>query len=391
MIPYGRQNLDQGDIDAVIEVLRSDWLTQGPTLERFEQAVAERCGATHAVAVCNATAGLHLACLAAGLGEGDWLWTSPNSFVASANCARYCGANVDFVDIDPQTWNLDVDALQRKLRQAREAGRLPRVVVAVAFSGQSCDMAAIARLAREFGFVVIEDAAHALGARYAGEPVGSGGYADLTVFSFHPVKIITSGEGGMVLCNRPELAERLRSLRSHGITRDPQRMSEPSHGGWYYQQTELGFNYRMCDIQAALGLSQLRRLDAFLDRRRALAERYRRLLANLPLQLPAAQAQAESAWHLYVVRLDVSLEARHRSIFEALRAAGIGVNLHYIPIHLQPYYRELGFAEGDFPEAERYYRQAITLPLYPDLSDAQQDQVVDALQRVLAKASESQP
>lgn len=391
MIPYGRQNVDQGDIDAVVEVLRSDWLTQGPTLERFEHAVAERCGAGHGIAVCNATAGLHLACLAAGLGVGDWLWTSPNSFVASANCARYCGAQVDFVDIDPHTWNLDVDALARKLEQAREAGRLPKVVVAVAFSGQSCDMAGIRRLAREYDFVVIEDAAHALGARYAGEPVGSGGYADLTVFSFHPVKIVTSGEGGMILCNRPELAERLRSLRSHGITRDPARMTEPVHGGWYYQQTELGFNYRMCDIQAALGLSQLRRLDDFLDRRRALAARYQRLLADLPLQLPVAQAQAESAWHLYVVRLHPGLEARHRRVFEALREAGIGVNLHYIPIHLQPYYRELGFAEGDFPEAERYYRQAITLPLYPDLTDPQQDHVVDTLRQVLSLAAEPRP
>ncbi|MDG9882698.1 UDP-4-amino-4,6-dideoxy-N-acetyl-beta-L-altrosamine transaminase [Pseudomonas sp. GD04058] len=384
MIPYGRQNVDQADIDAVVEVLRSDWLTQGPTLERFERAVAERCQAGHAVAVCNATAGLHLACLAAGLGPGDLLWTSPNSFVASANCARYCGAEVDFVDIDPLTWNLDARALADKLARARALGRLPKVVVAVAFSGQSCDMGEIARLAREYGFRVIEDAAHALGARYAGEPVGSGRYADLTVFSFHPVKIVTSGEGGMVLCNDPGLAQRLRDLRSHGITRDPARMSEPSHGGWYYQQVELGFNYRMCDIQAALGLSQLNRLDDFLARRRELSARYQRLLGELPLQLPTLQDGAESAWHLYVVRLGEGLESRHRQVFEALRAAGIGVNLHYIPIHLQPYYRELGFADGDFPEAERYYRQAISLPLFPDLSDAQQEQVVDSLRRVLA-------
>jgi len=384
MIPYGRQNVDQADIDAVVEVLRSDWLTQGPTLERFERAVAERCQAAHAVAVCNATAGLHLACLAAGLGPGDLLWTSPNSFVASANCARYCGAEVDFVDIDPLTWNLDVRALADKLEGARALGRLPKVLVAVAFSGQSCDMAEIARLAREYGVRVIEDAAHAMGARYAGEPVGSGRYADLTVFSFHPVKIVTSGEGGMVLCNDPGLAQCLRDLRSHGITRDPARMTEPSHGGWYYQQTELGFNYRMCDIQAALGLSQLNRLDAFLARRRELAGRYQRLLADLPLQLPAMQDGAESAWHLYVVRLQPSLEGRHREIFEQLRGAGIGVNLHYIPIHLQPYYRELGFSDGDFPEAERYYRQAISLPLFPDLSDALQDQVIDTLRQVLA-------
>ncbi|MEE1920387.1 UDP-4-amino-4,6-dideoxy-N-acetyl-beta-L-altrosamine transaminase [Pseudomonas sp. 148P] len=384
MIPYGRQNIDQADIDAVVEVLRSDWLTQGPTVERFERAVAEHCQAAHGIAVCNATAGLHLACLAAGLGAGDLLWTSPNSFVASANCARYCGADVDFVDIDPLTWNLDVRVLADKLEQARAVGRLPKVLVAVAFSGQSCDMREISRLAREYGFVVIEDAAHAFGARYAGEPVGCGRHADFTVFSFHPVKIVTTGEGGMVLCNDPGHAQRLRDLRSHGITRDPARMTEPSHGGWYYQQTELGFNYRLCDIQAALGLSQLGRLDAFLARRRELAARYQYLLAELPLQLPAAQDAADSAWHLYVVRLQPHLESRHRAIFQALRDNGIGVNLHYIPIHLQPYYRELGFAEGDFPEAERYYRQAISLPLFPDLSDAQQDQVVDTLRRVLA-------
>ncbi|MFW3898029.1 UDP-4-amino-4,6-dideoxy-N-acetyl-beta-L-altrosamine transaminase [Pseudomonas bharatica] len=382
-IPYGRQHLDKSDIDAVVEVLRSDWLTQGPTLERFEQAVAERCQARHAVAVSNATAGLHLACLAAGLGAGDWLWTSPNSFVASANCARYCGAGVDFVDIDPLTWNLDVRALARKLEQASALGRLPKVLVAVAFSGQSCDMREINRLAREYGFRVIEDAAHAFGARYAGEPVGSGVYADMTVFSFHPVKIITSGEGGMVLCQDPELARQLRALRSHGITRDPAQMTEPTHGGWYYQQTELGFNYRMCDIQAALGLSQMRRLDEFLARRRALAARYERLLAGLPLQLPTPQPGAESSWHLYVVRLHEHLEGRHREVFDGLRAAGIHVNLHYIPIHLQPYYRDQGFASGDFPESERYYRQAITLPLYPDLGEARQDRVVAVLRELL--------
>ncbi len=384
-IPYARQSVDQADIDAVVDVLRSDWLTQGPALERFEQAVAERCHASHAVAVSNATAGLHLACLAAGLGPGDWLWTSPNSFVASANCARYCGAGVDFVDIDPQTWNLDVRALARKLELARSAGCLPKVLVAVAFSGQSCDMREIVRLAREYGFCVIEDAAHAFGAEYAGTPVGCGRHADMTVFSFHPVKIITSGEGGMVLCNDSGLARHLRGLRSHGITRDPAQMDEASHGGWYYQQTELGFNYRMCDIQAALGLSQMRRLDEFLERRRQLAARYQRLLADLPLQLPAPQAGAHSAWHLYVVRLREQLEGRHRAVFDGMRAAGINVNLHYIPIHLQPYYRDLGFAHGDFPEAERYYRQAITLPLYPDLSEAQQDRVVAVLAELLER------
>jgi UDP-4-amino-4,6-dideoxy-N-acetyl-beta-L-altrosamine transaminase len=384
MIPYGRQSLDQADIDAVVQVLESDWLTQGPTLERFEAAVAGYCEAAYGVAVCNATAALHIACLAADLGPGDWLWTSPNTFLASANCARFCGASVDFVDIDPLTWNLDVQALARKLEQAEQQGCLPKVLIPVAFSGQSCDMRAIAALAGRYGFIVIEDASHAVGARYAGRPVGCGDYAAMTVFSFHPVKIITTGEGGMVLTNRPELAERLRRLRSHGMTRDPAQMDEASHGPWYYQQVELGFNYRMTDMQAALGLSQLGKLDAFVERRRELAARYHRLLAGLPLQLPAAQTDAESAWHLYVVRLQIErIGKSHREVFEALREAGIGVNLHYIPVHLQPYYRALGFAPGDFPEAERYYGQALTLPLYPAMSEAEQDIVIRQLQQLV--------
>ncbi|KAB0499759.1 UDP-4-amino-4,6-dideoxy-N-acetyl-beta-L-altrosamine transaminase [Pseudomonas vancouverensis] len=384
MIPYGRQSVDQTDIDAVVEVLQSDWLTQGPTIERFERAMAERCQAGFAVAVCNATAALHIACLAADLGPGDWLWTTPNTFLASANCGRYCGAGVDFVDIDPLTWNLDAEVLASKLEQAERDGKLPKVLVAVAFSGQSCDMRRIAELAERYAFTVIEDASHAVGASYAGRPVGCGEFAAMTVFSFHPVKIITSAEGGMVLTNRPELAERLQRLRSHGMTRDPQQMSEPSHGPWYYQQVELGFNYRITDLQAALGLSQLARLDEFVARRRELAARYSRLLAHLPLTLPVAQVQAESAWHLYVVRLQTGrINLSHRQVFEGLRAAGVGVNLHYIPVHLQPYYRDLGFAEGDFPQAERYYTEAISLPLFPLLSDEQQDTVVGHLQRLL--------
>jgi UDP-4-amino-4,6-dideoxy-N-acetyl-beta-L-altrosamine transaminase len=384
MIPYGRQSLDQADIDAVVEVLESDWLTQGPTLERFEVAMAERCEASFAVAVCNATAALHIACLAADLGPGDRLWTTPNTFLASANCGRYCGAQVDFVDIDPLTWNLDAVALAGKLESAERAGQLPKVVVAVAFSGQSCDMRAIAALGRRYGFTLIEDASHAVGARYAGRPVGCGEFADMTVFSFHPVKIITTGEGGMVMTNHPELAERLRRLRSHGMTRDPAQMDEASHGPWYYQQVELGFNYRMTDMQAALGLSQLGKLEAFVARRRALVARYQAAFAGLPLTLPALQADAESAWHLYVVRLQTEqLALSHRQIFQALREAGIGVNLHYIPVHLQPYYRDLGFKLGDFPEAERYYAQAISLPLYPAMCDAQQDTVIDELRRLL--------
>ncbi|MFJ2362850.1 UDP-4-amino-4,6-dideoxy-N-acetyl-beta-L-altrosamine transaminase [Pseudomonas sp. NPDC087697] len=385
MIPYGRQSVDQADIDAVVAVLQSDWLTQGPTIERFEQAMARRCEAAHAVAVCNATAALHIACLAAGLGPGDRLWTSPNTFLASANCGRYCGAEVDFVDIDPLTWNLDANALRLKLVVAESNGTLPKVVVAVAFAGQSCDMQAIAELSERYGFTLIEDASHAVGASYAGRPVGCGEFAAMTVFSFHPVKIITSAEGGMVLTNRPELAERMQRLRSHGMTRDPTQMTEHSHGPWYYQQVELGFNYRITDLQAALGLSQLDKLDGFIARRRELVARYDRLLAGLPLTLPSIQPGAESAWHLYVVRLQrARITPSHRQVFEALREAGVGVNLHYIPVHLQPYYRDLGFADGDFPEAERYYAEAISLPMYPGLSDEQQDYVVEQLRRIIS-------
>ncbi|MDB6142479.1 MAG: flagellin modification protein FlmB [Pseudomonas sp.] len=383
-IPYGRQNIDQADIDAVVAVLQSPWLTQGPTIERFEKALAQRCEAEFAVAVCNATAALHIACLAAGLGEGDLLWTTPNTFVASANCGRYCGAEVDFVDIDPLTLNLDAGLLAQKLEAAALAGRLPKVVVAVAFAGQSCDLQTMAALAEHYGFTLIEDASHAVGASYLGRPVGSGAHAAMTIFSFHPVKIITSGEGGMVLTNRPELAERLRRLRSHGITGDRAQMSVPDTGLWYYQQLELGFNYRMTDIHAALGLSQIARLDEFVAKRRQLATRYNELLADLPLSLPAAQSGADSAWHLYVVRVHFDrLSVSQRELFDALRAAGIGVNLHYIPVHLQPYYRELGFTDGDFPEAERYFGEAISLPLFPDLTHEQQDYVVAQLRSLI--------
>ncbi|BAQ73345.1 UDP-4-keto-6-deoxy-N-acetylglucosamine 4-aminotransferase [Pseudomonas sp. Os17] len=383
-IPYGCQSINQADIDAVVQVLQSPWLTQGPTVERFERALADYCQAGHAVAVCNATAALHIACLAAGLGQGDVLWTSPNTFVASANCARYCGAQVDFVDIDPHTWNMDADLLAQKLENAERNGTLPKVVVAVAFAGQSANLRVIAQLADRYGFVLIEDAAHAVGASYLGRPVGSGAHATMTIFSFHPVKIITSAEGGMVLTNRPELAERLRRLRSHGISSDPALMQVPEKGLWYYQQLELGFNYRMTDLHAALGLSQMARLDEFVARRRELAARYQVLLADLPLTLPVAQEGADSAWHLYVVRLDLSrIQLTQKQVFEQLRAAGLGVNLHYIPVHLQPYYQEQGFAEGDFPEAERYFLEALSLPLFPELTDELQDEVVAHLQRIL--------
>ncbi|MGN7739733.1 UDP-4-amino-4,6-dideoxy-N-acetyl-beta-L-altrosamine transaminase [Pseudomonas sp. 22526] len=383
-IPYGRQSINQADIDAVVQVLTSPWLTQGPTIERFEQALAKYCQAGHAVAVCNATAALHIACLAAGLGPGDFLWTSPNTFVASANCARYCGAQVDFVDIDPHTWNMDAGLLASKLEAAERNGTLPKVVVVVAFAGQSADLQVIAELAERYGFVLIEDAAHAVGASYLGRPVGCGAHAVMTVFSFHPVKIITSAEGGMVLTNRPELAERLRRLRSHGITSDPALMQVSDAGLWYYQQLELGFNYRMTDLHAALGLSQMARLNEFVARRRELAARYQVLLADLPLTLPVMQNGASSAWHLYVVRLDLTrIRLTQKQVFDELRAAGLGVNLHYIPVHLQPYYQGQGFAEGDFPEAERYFLEALSLPLFPELTDELQDEVVAHLQRIL--------
>lgn len=384
MIPYGRQDIDERDVAAVVEVLHSEWLTQGPAVPRFEQAVATHCGASHAVAVNSATSALHLACLALGLGPGDWLWTSPITFVASANCARYCGAGVDFVDIDPRTANMSVVALAEKLDRAAKTGRLPKIVVPVHFAGQPCEMAAIHALSRQYGFRIIEDASHAIGARYCNEPVGNCRYSDITVFSFHPVKIVTTGEGGMALTNDPRLAETMTLLRSHGITRDPGRMDHEPDGPWYYQQIMLGYNYRMTDIQAALGLSQLQRLEAFLSRRRRLAARYERELAGLPLTSLWQHPETQSAWHLYVVRLKLdAIGKSHRQVFEALRSAGIGVNLHYIPVHTQPDYRRLGFQAGDFPEAERYYAEAISLPMYAALSEAEQDQVIAAVKEVL--------
>ncbi|WP_109476774.1 UDP-4-amino-4,6-dideoxy-N-acetyl-beta-L-altrosamine transaminase [Paraburkholderia sp. C35] len=379
-IPYGRQSIDAEDIAAVEAVLRSDWLTQGPAIAAFEEELARRATARHAVAVCNATAALHIACAAAGLGPGDRLWTVPNTFVASANCGRYCGADVDFVDIDPLTWCMDAAALEAKLQVARQTGTLPKVVIPVAFAGRSCDMKHVKRLSDEYGFTVIEDASHAVGATYAGRPVGCGDVAHMTVFSFHPVKIVTTGEGGVVLTNDAALCDRLRRLRSHGITRDAAQMDEPDEGAWAYEMQELGFNYRITDIQAVLGLSQLKRLDGFLARRRALVQRYDTLLKNLPLQLPQLDALDESAWHLYVVRVK---DTDRRAVFDALRSADIGVNVHYIPVHLQPYYRRLGFKPGDFPQAEQYYREALSLPLFATLTDAQQDRVVAQLKRVL--------
>lgn len=381
MIPYGRQSIDQSDIDAVVAALRSDWLTQGPAVPAFEQAMAARCGAAHGVAVCNATAALHIACLALGVGPGDWVWTSPNTFLASANCARYCGAQVDFVEIDPHTYNMCPQALAAKLAAAAKNNSLPKVIIPVHFAGQPCDMAEIAVLAKQYGCRVIEDASHAIGATYRDIPIGACRYCDITIFSFHPVKIITSGEGGMALTNDESLARHMARLRSHGIVRESAELAEESHGPWYYEQTELGFNYRLTDLQAALGHSQLQRLDTFIAARRRLADRYDRLLADLPVITPRRAPERESAWHLYPVR--VAAEKR-RAVFENLRSQKIGVQVHYIPVHLQPDYRRLGFTAGDFPEAEAYYRQAFSLPLYADLSDADQDYVVAALQQALA-------
>jgi len=381
MIPYGRQDVSEDDIDAVLRVLKSDFLTQGPTVPAFEEATAKYVEAARGVAVSSATAALHIACQALDLGPGDVLWTSPITFVASANAARYCGADVDFVDIDPDTFNMCPDALRLKLRDAAEVGRLPKIIMPVHMAGQSCDMARIGALAKEYGIRVVEDASHAIGGTYRGTPVGACEYSDIAVFSFHPVKIVTSGEGGMAMTNDHALADRMARLRSHGVTRDAGIMTHASEGPWYYQQLELGFNYRMTDIQAALGQSQLARIDAFVDRRHHIAARYDRALAHLPVHLPGREQEARSAFHLYVIRLKQS--ERRTDVFGALRAAGIGVNVHYIPVHLQPYYRSLGFTDGDFPQAERYYRSAVSIPMFPGLSDDDQDVVIQALTEAL--------
>lgn len=384
MIPYGRQDISQADIDAVCEVLRSDFLTQGPVVSRFEDALADVCGAQHAVAANSATSALHLACLALGLAPGDSLWTVPNTFVASANCGRYCGANVDFVDIDPLTWNMSPLALRDKLVRARREGALPKIVVPVHFAGQPTEQEEIWQLAQEFDFRIVEDASHAIGASRNGQSVGSCRWSDVTVFSFHPVKIVTSGEGGACVTNNSELAARIALLRSHGITRDPQLMHQVPEGAWYYEQIELGYNYRMCDIQAALGLSQLNRLREFVDQRNHLARRYQERLVGLPLQLPKILTGNVSAFHLYVVRmLPGAVKKTHREVFDELRQRGIGVNLHYTPVHLQPYYRDLGFSPGYCPNAECYSKEAITLPLYPRLSEGEQDLVISVLADIL--------
>ncbi len=380
MIPYGRQDISEADIQAVVDVLRSDFLTQGPAVPAFEKAIADYCGAQHAVAVNSATSALHIACLALGVGPGDWVWTSPVTFVASANCALYCGAQVDFVDIDPCTYNLSVERLAEKLAQAKKSGCLPKVVIPVHLCGQPCGMADIRALGQRYGFKIIEDASHAIGGRYKGEPIGNCRYSDITVFSFHPVKIITTGEGGMALTNDESLAKHMQLLRSHGITRDVADMTHSPDGPWYYQQIDLGFNYRMADIQAALGLSQMRRLDEFVNKRHAIAQRYDELLADLPVIIPSKHPDSYSGLHLYVIRLKLNqIRKTHREVFETMRATSIGVNIHYIPVYRQPYYEVLGFKPGHCLEAEKYYSEAISLPLYSALTEAQHDQVVTAL------------
>ena len=382
-IPYGRQTISEADISAVESALRSPFLTQGPAVPAFEQAVAAKVGASHGVAVNSATSALHIACLALGLGPGDRLWTSPITFVASANCGRYCGAEVDFVDIDPATGLMSVAALEHKLHQAKREGTLPKVVVPVHLTGSSCDMAAIGKLAERYGFAVLEDASHAIGGRFQGEPVGNCCRSAITVFSFHPVKIITTGEGGLATTNDQRLAQLMAELRSHGIVRDAERFEQPAVGPWVYEQQQLGFNYRITDIQAALGMSQLKRLDQIVAERNRQFKRYQDLIADLPVQLLNVPDGVLSSVHLAVIRLQQATSLQHRQVFEGLRAAGIGVQLHYSPVHLQPYYRELGFVEGQFPEAEAYGTNAISLPLFPGLSDVDQHRVVAELLKQL--------
>ena len=384
MIPYGRQSINQDDINDVVSVLKSEFLTQGPIVPVFEQAIAEYCQAKYAVAVCNATAALHLACLALNVGNGDIVWTSPNTFVASANCALYCGAKIDFVDIDPQTYNLSIDKLTEKLEFAEKNNLLPKVIIPVHFAGQSCEMKEIHKLSIKYGFSIIEDASHAIGAEYFGKKIGSCFYSDITIFSFHPVKIMTTGEGGMALTNNASLANKIKLLRSAGITKDPSLMTVKSHGSWYYQQLELGYNYRITDIQAALGLSQLNRLEKFIHRRREIAESYSNLLNDLPVQLPVQHPDTFSSWHLYVICLKLDkIKKSKKDIFDNLRELGIGVQTHYIPVHSQPFYQNLGFKTGDFPQSEHYYQEAITLPLFFDMTEKEVEYVVNTVKEIL--------
>ena len=384
MIPYGRQDITEDDLNAVRDVLTSDFLTQGPRVPDFEACVARAAGAAYGVAVNSATSALHVACMALGLGRGDWLWTVPNTFVASANVGIFCGARVDFVDIDPDTFNMCADTLAAKLASAETAGTLPKILIPVHMAGQSADMERIGALAKRYGVRVIEDASHAIGARFAGAPVGMCAHSDITVFSFHPVKIVTTAEGGVAVTQNADLAARMRRAASHGVTRDPALMTHGSHGPWYYQQVELGYNYRMTEMQAALGISQMQRLNNYVACRAAHAHAYDMALANLPLDLPRQDKRSASAWHLYVIRLQLeNIGLSHLAVFEALRAAGLGVNLHYIPVHTQPYWRAFGFTDGDFPNAEAYYARAISIPLFATMTEVQRHEVVGVLQKTL--------
>lgn len=387
IIPYGRQDINQTDIDAVVSVLQSDFLTQGPIVPAFEKAVDDYCKVQHAVAVNSATSALHIACLALGVGKGDIVWTTPITFVASANCALYCGAKVDFVDIDPKTYNLSVERLQEKLLEAKKAGTLPKVVIPVHLCGQACDMAGIHALSKRYGFKIIEDASHAIGGRYKDEPVGNCRYSDITVFSFHPVKIITTGEGGMALTNDSQLAKLMRLLRSHGITSDVSEMhTRPPQELWNYQQIDLGFNYRMTDIHAALGLSQLQRLNEFVDKRHTIAKRYDQMLSDIPVITPCQRPESYSSYHLYVIRLRLGeINKTHRQVYDALRTAGILVNLHYIPVYRQPYYEKAGFINGYCQEAEKYYSETISIPMYPGLTEDQQNYVVAEIETAISR------
>lgn len=383
-IPYGKQDIDQNDIDSVVEVLHSDFLTQGPKVPVFENSITSFTDAKYAVAVNSATSALHISCLALELSSGDILWTSPNTFVASANCGLYCGADVDFVDIDPKTYNMCPKKLEKKLIAAEALNRLPKIVVVVHLAGQSCDMQLIGELAVKYGFKVIEDASHAIGGYYQNSKIGGCYYSDIVVFSFHPVKIITTAEGGVALTNNPDIATKLRLFQGHGITRDEELMEGKSDGGWYYQQLELGYNYRMTELQAALGISQMKRLPDFVSARHKLANRYNELLANLPIQLPYQSPQTYSAMHLYIIRLKLDkISKSHRQVFDELRLCGLGVNLHYIPVHLHPYYKKMGFKYGEFPEAESYYQEAISIPIYSAMSLLQQDVVIKSLSKVI--------
>ena len=387
MITYGRQEITEADITEVEKVLRSDFLTQGPIVPKFEQSVADYCGASHAIAVNSATSALHIACLALDLGPGDELWTSPNTFVASANCGRYCGADIDFIDIDPKTYNISVDALSDKLIQAEKSGKLPKIVVPVHFAGQPCDMPAIHELSKHYGFKIIEDASHAIGSSYNQIKVGSCTHSDITVFSFHPVKIITTAEGGMALTNDKDVADKIYRLRTHGITKDEIKMEErPKDEIWNYQQIDLGFNYRMNDIQAALGLSQMKRLDKYVKRRQEIAKHYDNALKKLPLVIPWQSPSNYSSYHLYTILIKKNLTQKtQRQVYDELIKKNIGINLHYIPVHRQPYYENLGFKKNNFPQAENFHREVLSIPIHPSLKEEQQSDVIDTLKGILTK------